>query len=94
MADFLKRTWDGNPYIMPFSLKEMREEVDYIYELSANNGFDIEKPYGADILFAYMYSDYVYKMVYAQSKSLSLGVPGGYTLMKKLLGIEMLGCLT
>lgn len=92
MADFLKRTWNGNPYIMPFSLKEMREEVDYIYDLSANNGLDLEKPYGADILFAYMYSDYIYKMVYAQSKSLSLGVPEGYTLMKKLLGIDGLGC--
>jgi hypothetical protein len=38
-----------------------------------------------------MYSDYVYKMVYAESKSLSIGVPDGFTLMKKLLGIEKLG---
>jgi hypothetical protein len=37
-----------------------------------------------------MYSDYVYKMVYAESKSLSVGVPEGFTLMKKLLGIEKL----
>ena len=91
MADFLKRTWDGNPYIMPFSIKEMKEEIDYLYELSNKNDFAIEPPYGADILLSYMYSDYVYKMVYAESKSLSIGVPDGFTLMKKLLGIEKLG---
>ncbi len=91
MADFLKRTWDGNPYIMPFSIKEMKDEADYLYELSNKNGFAIEPPYGVDILLSYMYSDYVYKMVYAESKSLSIGVPDGFTLMKKLLGIEKLG---
>ncbi len=90
MADFLKRTWDGNPYIMPFSIKEMKEETLYLYELSNKNGFAIEPPYGADILLSYMYSDYVYKMVYAESKSLSIGVPDGFTLMKKLLGVEKL----
>ncbi len=90
MADFLKRTWDGNAYIMPFTLKEMRDETDYLYELSYKNGFNIEPPFGADILMAYMYADYVFKMVYAESKSLSVGVPDGYTLMKKLLGIEKL----
>ncbi|MDA8272885.1 MAG: hypothetical protein M0Z72_04005 [Deltaproteobacteria bacterium] len=88
MADFLKRTWDGNPYIMPFSIKEMNEEIDYLYELSNRNDFAIEPPYGVDILLSYMYADYVYKMVYAESKSLSIGVPDGFTLMKKLLGIE------
>ncbi len=88
MADFLKRTWNGSPYIMPFSIKEMKGEIDYLYELSNKNGFAIEPPYGADILLSYMYSDYVFKMVYAQSKSLSLGVPYGFTLMKKLLGVE------
>ncbi|MFW0884949.1 hypothetical protein ACMCNP_07940 [Candidatus Acidulodesulfobacterium sp. H_13] len=90
MADFLKRTWDGNPYIMPFSIMEMRDEVDYLYELSNKNGFAVEPPYGVDILLSYMYSDYVYKMVYAESKSLSIGVPEGFTLMKKLLGVEKL----
>lgn len=90
MADFLKRTWEGNPYIMPFSIKEMKDEINYLYELSNKNGFAIEPPYGADILLSYMYSDYVYKMVYAESKSLSIGVPDGFTLMKKLLGIEKL----
>ncbi len=90
MADFLKRTWDGNPYIMPFSIKEMKDEIDYLYELSGKNGLNLERPYGADILLSYMYSDYVYKMVYAESKSLSVGVPDGFTLMKKLLGIEKL----
>ncbi len=90
MADFLKRTWDGNAYIMPFTLREMRDETDYLYELSYKNGFDIKPPFGADILMAYMYADYVFKMVYAESKSLSVGVPDGYTLMKKLLGIERL----
>ncbi len=88
MADFLKRTWDGNPYIMPFSIREMRDEVGYLYELSGKNGLHLKRPYGADILLSYMYSDYVYKMVYAESKSLSIGVPEGFTLMKKLLGIE------
>ena len=90
MADFLKRTWDGNPYIMPFSIREMKDEIDYLYELSGKNGLNLERPYGADILLSYMYSDYVYKMVYAESKSLSVGVPDGFTLMKKLLGIEKL----
>ena len=90
MADFLKRTWDGNPYIMPFSIREMKEEIDCLYELSNKNGFAIEPPYGVDILLSYMYADYVYKMVYAESKSLSIGVPDGFTLMKKLLGIEKL----
>jgi len=90
MADFLKRTWEGNPYIMPFSIKEMRDEINYLYELSNKNGFAIDPPYGADILLSYMYSDYVYKMVYAESKSLSIGVPDGFTLMKKLLGVEKL----
>ncbi len=90
MADFLKRTWDGNPYVMPFSLKDMSEETGYLYELSAKNGFYAEPPYGADILLAYMYSDYVFKMVYAESKSLSPAVPDGYSLMKKLLGVEKL----
>jgi hypothetical protein len=89
-ADFLKRTWDGNPYIMPFSIKEMKGEIDYLYELSDKNGLRLKRPYGADILLSYMYSDYVYKMVYAESKSLSVGVPDGFTLMKKLLGIEKL----
>ncbi len=88
MADFLKRTWDGNPYIMPFSMKEMRDEINYLYELSYKNGLDIKPPYGADILLSYMYADYVYKMVYAESKSLSTGVPDGVTIMKKLLGVE------
>ncbi len=88
MADFLKRTWDGNAYIMPFTFKEMRDEMDYLYELAYKNGFNIKSPFGADILLAYMYADYVFKMVYAESKSLSVGVPDGYTLMKKLLGIE------
>ncbi len=91
MADFLKRTWDGNPYIMPFSIREMKDEIDYLYELSGKNGLNLKRPYGADILLSYMYSDYVYKMVYAESKSLSIGVPEGFTLMKKLLGIEKLG---
>jgi hypothetical protein len=91
MADFLKRTWDGNPYIMPFSIREMKDEIDYLYELSGKNGLNLKCPYGADILLSYMYSDYVYKMVYAESKSLSIGVPEGFTLMKKLLGIEKLG---
>ena len=90
MADFLKRTWDGNPYIMPFSIREMKDEIDYLYELSGKNGLNLGRPYGADILLSYMYSDYVYKMVYAESKSLSVGVPDGFTLMKKLLGIEKL----
>ncbi len=90
MADFLKRTWDGNPYIMPFSIREMKDEIDYLYELSGKNGLNLERPYGADILLSYMYSDYVFKMVYAESKSLSVGVPDGFTLMKKLLGIEKL----
>lgn len=90
MADFLKRTWDGNPYIMPFGMRDMEEETGYLYELSEKNGLNITPPYGVDILFAYMYSDYVYKMVYAQSKSLSIGVPEGFTLMKKLLGVEKL----
>lgn len=90
MADFLKRTWEGNPYIMPFSIKEMKDETEYLYELSNKNGFAIKPPYGADILLSYMYSDYVFKMVYAESKSLSVGVPDGFTLMKKLLGIEKL----
>ena len=90
MADFLKRTWDGNPYIMPFSIREMKDEIDYLYDLSAKNGLNLKRPYGADILLSYMYSDYVYKMVYAESKSLSVGVPDGFTLMKKLLGIEKL----
>jgi hypothetical protein len=90
MADFLKRTWDGKPYIMPFSIKEMKGEIDYLYELSEKNGLDLRPPYGADILLSYMYSDYVYKMVYAESKSLSVGVPDGFTLMKKLLGVEKL----
>ncbi len=90
MADFLKRTWDGKPYIMPFSIKEMKDEIDYLYELSDKNGLEIKPPYGADILLSYMYSDYVYKMVYAESKSLSIGVPEGFTLMKKLLGIDKL----
>ena len=89
-ADFLKRTWDGNPYIMPFSIREMKDEIDYLYELSGKNGLNLKRPYGADILLSYMYSDYVYKMVYAESKSLSIGVPEGFTLMKKLLGIEKL----
>lgn len=93
MADFLKRTWDGNPYIMPFSIKEMKEEIDYLYELSDKNGFPLKPPYGADILLSYMYSDYIYKMMYAESKSLSVGVPEGFTLMKKLLGIEKLELL-
>ncbi|MHB1662055.1 MAG: hypothetical protein ACYCTD_08200 [bacterium] len=88
MADFLKRTWDGKPYIMPFSIKEMKGEIDYLYELSDKNGLPIKRPYGADILLSYMYSDYVYKMVYAESKSLSVGVPDGFILMKKLLGVE------
>jgi hypothetical protein len=90
MADFLKRTWDGKAYVMPFTLREMRDETNYLYELSYKNGFNIEPPFGADILMAYMYADYVFKMVYAESKSLSVGVPDGYTLMKKLLGIEKL----
>ncbi|MCL4428999.1 MAG: hypothetical protein M1276_08460 [Deltaproteobacteria bacterium] len=90
MADFLKRTFDGNPYIMPFSIREMKDEIDYLYELSGKNGLNLKRPYGADILLSYMYSDYVYKMVYAESKSLSVGVPEGFTLMKKLLGIEKL----
>lgn len=90
MADFLKRTWDGNPYIMPFSIREMRDETDYLYELSYKNGLGIKPPYGAGILLSYMYSDYVYKMVYAESKSLSIGVPDGFTLMKKLLGVNNL----
>ena len=90
MADFLKRTWDGNPYIMPFSIREMKDEIDYLYELSCKNGLNLERPYGADILLSYMYSDYVYKMVYSESKSLSVGVPDGFTLMKKLLGVEKL----
>ncbi len=90
MADFLKRTWDGNPYIMPFSIREMNDEIDYLYELPIKNGLNLKRPYGADILLSYMYSDYVYKMVYAESKSLSVGVPDGFTLMKKLLGIEKL----
>ena len=89
-ADFLKRTWDGSPYIMPFSIREMKDEIDYLYELSGKNGLNLNRPYGADILLSYMYSDYVYKMVYAESKSLSVGVPEGFTLMKKLLGIEKL----
>ena len=88
MADFLKRTWDGNAYIMPFTYREMRDEIDYLYELAYKNGFNIKPPFGTDILLAYMYADYVFKMVYAESKSLSVGVPDGYTLMKKLLGIE------
>lgn len=87
-ADFLKRTFDGNPYIMPFSIREMKEETDYLYELAGKNGLPLKRPYGADIFLSYMYSDYVYKMVYAESKSLSIGVPDGFTLMKKLLGIE------
>ncbi len=90
MADFLKRTWDGKPYIMPFSIKEMKDETDYLYDLSGRNGLNLKRPYGTDILLSYMYSDYVYKMVYAESKSLSVGVPEGFTLMKKLLGIEKL----
>ncbi len=90
MADFLKRTWEGNPYIMPFSISEMKDEIDYLYELSGKNGLNLKRPYGADILLSYMYSDYVFKMVYAESKSLSVGVPDGFTLMKKLLGIEKL----
>jgi hypothetical protein len=90
MADFLKRTWEGNPYIMPFSIREMKDEIDYLYELSGKNGLNLKRPYGADILLSYMYSDYVFKMVYAESKSLSVGVPDGITLMKKLLGIEKL----
>ncbi len=93
MADFLKRTWDGSPYVMPFSIREMKDETDYLYELSGKNGLALERPYGADILLSYMYSDYVYKMVYAESKSLSVGVPEGFTLMKKLLGIEKLEML-
>ncbi|MHB1679721.1 MAG: hypothetical protein ACYCTB_04320 [bacterium] len=88
MADFLKRTWDGNAYIMPFTFREMRDEIDYLYELAYKNGFNIKPPFGVNILLAYMYADYVFKMVYAESKSLSVGVPDGYTLMKKLLGIE------
>jgi|GEM_PF-4476789 len=90
MADFLKRTWDGKPYIMPFSIKEMKDEIEYLYELAGKNGLNLSRPYGADILLSYMYSDYVYKMVYAESKSLSVGVPEGFTLMKKLLGLEKL----